>query len=124
MSRQTILVIDDEDGVRGTICENLSACGFQVMEAADGQEGMGMIDPACPPFLLITDIIMPRQEGLETIIQIKKTYPAVKVIAISGGGRAKTMDFLDLARKLGADVILPKPLDIDELEQAVRKLTA
>lgn len=117
-----ILVIDDEEGVRDTICENLAACGFEVVEALDGEQGMQLIDPASPPRLLITDIIMPRQEGLETIIKIRKSYPSVKIIAISGGGRTKTMDFLELAKKLGADAILAKPLDIDELERTVKKL--
>jgi DNA-binding response OmpR family regulator len=117
-----ILVIDDEEGVRDTICENLEVCGFEVIEAMDGEQGVQLIDPQDPPRVLITDIIMPRQEGLETIIKIRKSFPTVKVIAISGGGRTKTMDFLELAKKLGADAVLAKPLDIDELETTVRRL--
>jgi CheY-like chemotaxis protein len=117
-----ILVIDDEEDVRDTICDNLGACGFEVVEAIDGEQGMQMIDPGNLPRIVITDIIMPRQEGLETIMKLRKQYPAIKLIAISGGGRTKAMDFLELAKRLGADAILPKPLDIRELERTVRKL--
>jgi YesN/AraC family two-component response regulator len=65
---------------------------------------------------------MPRKEGLETIAAIRKKFPAMKLVAISGGGRTKTMDFLELATKLGADAVLPKPIDIDELEKTLRSL--
>lgn len=117
-----ILVIDDEEGIRDTICENLNSCGFDVSEAVDGEQGMQLIDPDDPPEIVITDIIMPKQEGLETIIRIRKDHPSVKLIAISGGGRSKAMDFLQLAERLGADAVLPKPLNVDELERIVRKL--
>jgi two-component system chemotaxis response regulator CheY len=117
-----VLIIDDEESVRQTLRENLEICGFEVSEATDGADGLTRIDAANPPHVVITDIIMPRQEGLETIIAIRKKFPATKLIAISGGGRSKTMDFLNLAEKLGAHAVLPKPLDLDELEKAVRTL--
>lgn len=120
--RAKILVIDDEEGVRDTICENLGSCGFDVSEAVDGEQGMQLIDPDDPPEIVITDIIMPKQEGLETIIRIRKDHPSVKLIAISGGGRSKAMDFLDLAERLGADAVLPKPINVDELERIVLRL--
>ena len=122
--RHKILVIDDEQGVRDTICENLEVCGFDVKWAADGEEGMSLIDPQNPPAVMITDIIMPKQEGIETIMKMRKIYPNVKLIAISGGGRSQTMDFLELAKKLGADAVLPKPIDIDELERTIRGLAS
>jgi DNA-binding response OmpR family regulator len=118
-----ILVIDDEKNVRATICENLEMCGYEVVQATDGENGLDLIDPENPPQLVITDIIMPRKEGLETIMHLRKMYPTMKVIAISGGGRTRTMDFLALAEKLGADAILPKPIDLDELEQTVKSLS-
>lgn len=117
-----ILVIDDEESVRETICENLVDCGFDVSEAVDGEQGMQLIDAESPPHVVITDIIMPRKEGLETIIEIRKKHPGIKLIAISGGGRTKTMDFLELARKLGVDAVIPKPLDMEELEKTVRRI--
>lgn len=120
--RKRILIIDDDAGVRETIGENLAACGFDIEEAADGEQGLKLIRADSPPHIIITDIIMPRQEGLETIMKIRKAYPAIKVIAISGGGRTKSMDFLALAKKMGADSTLSKPLDMDELERVVRAL--
>ncbi len=117
-----ILVIDDESSVRETICENLIDCGFDVSFAGDGQEGINLIDEQNPPDVIITDIIMPRKEGLETIIEIRKKFKSIKLIAISGGGRTKTMDFLELAKKLGVDAVLPKPLDMDELEATVKRV--
>ena len=117
-----VLIIDDEESVRETLRENLEDCGFEVSEAVDGEQGIQLIDEKNPPHVVITDIIMPRKEGLETIMAIRKKFPAMKLIAISGGGRSKTMDFLDLAEKLGAHAVLPKPLDLDELEKTVRKL--
>lgn len=117
-----VLVVDDEESVRKILCESLVECGFDVAFAKDGQDALQMIDGGHRPQVVITDIIMPRKEGLEVIIELRKRHPSVRVIAISGGGRTKSADFLHLAKKLGADVILPKPLDIDVLEQTVRGL--
>ena len=118
-----VLVIDDERDIREAICENLEMGGFETIQASDGEKGMAMIDPGNPPAVLITDIIMPQQEGLETITKIKKIYPAIKIIAISGGGRTHSMDFLYAAKKLGADTALPKPFDMDKLESIVRSFS-
>jgi len=118
-----VLVIDDEEAVRETICENLEDCGFEMSEAIDGEHGLEVIQKSGQaPHIVITDIIMPKKEGLETIMQIRKQYGAIKLIAISGGGQAKAMDFLELAKKLGADAVLAKPLDMAELEKTVRSL--
>jgi DNA-binding response OmpR family regulator len=117
-----ILVIEDDPAVRLTICENLRESGYDIIEAADGEEGLSMIAATENLALVITDIIMPHKEGIETIIAIKKQYPGIKLLAISGGGRTKSMDFLEVAQKLGADIIMPKPLDIDELERSVESL--
>lgn len=84
-----------------------------------------MIDAGtCAPQVVITDIIMPRKEGLEVIMELRRRHPAIRLIAISGGGRTKSADFLQLAKKLGADAVLPKPLDIDQLEKTVRSVLA
>ena len=122
MEKLKILVIDDDQAVRETLCENLVECGFDVSEAQDGQCGLEMIESGNIPNLVVTDIIMPRKEGLETIIHLRKEHPSIKLIAISGGGRTKTSDFLELAKKLGADAVMPKPIDIDELELTIKAL--
>jgi len=117
-----ILVIDDDHAVRRTICDNLAESGYEVLEASDGDMGLSMIDPAKLPAIVITDIIMPQKEGLETIIEIRKNFPQIKLIAISGGGRTRSTDFLTLAKRLGADAILPKPVDMDQLEKTIKSL--
>jgi DNA-binding NtrC family response regulator len=120
--RIRVLIIDDEESVRQTLRENLEICGFEVNEAADGEQGLAALESGVLPHVVITDIIMPRKEGLETIVSICKKFPGIKLIAISGGGRSKTMDFLQMAEKIGAHAVLPKPLDLDELEKTVRNL--
>jgi DNA-binding NtrC family response regulator len=115
-----ILVIDDESAVRKILCDNLKMAGFRVESAEDGDKGLAMIDPAAPPAVVITDIIMPNKSGLDVISEIRRTYPAIKVIAISGGGRIKeTNDLLEKAKELGADVVMPKPVDLDALERTI-----
>ncbi len=119
--RTSILIVDDEDQVREVLYQNMAECGFNVTIAADGQEALSLIDGGtCKPQVVITDIIMPRKEGLEVIMELRRRHPDIRLIAISGGGRTKSADFLQLAKKLGADAVLPKPLDIDELEKTVR----
>ena len=119
-----VLVVDDEASIRSVIAENLAACGFEVSTARDGLEAMATIENAGEPQVVITDIIMPGQEGLETIIAIRRKYPLIRLLAISGGGRTKSVDFLQMAARLGADAVMPKPLDIDELERVVRRLAS
>lgn len=117
-----ILVIDDDHAVRRTICENLEEFGYEVIEASDGDQGLLYMSLPEPPAIIITDIIMPKKEGLEIIMEIKKKFPATKMVAISGGGRTKSTDFLQLAKKLGSDAVLPKPINMDELEKTIKAL--
>ncbi|MEZ0260512.1 MAG: response regulator [Alphaproteobacteria bacterium] len=117
-----VMVVDDEDAVRSALAENLVECGFEVIEARDGQEAIRLIAEGCRPLVMVTDIIMPRKEGLETIVEVRRHHPGIRLVAISGGGRSKSADFLQLAQKLGADAVMPKPVDIDELEKTVRRL--
>lgn len=118
-----VMIVDDEDNVRDVLCENLAECGFDVVVAIDGQDALTMIDEGVhKPDVVVTDIIMPRREGLEVIMELRRRHPSIRLIAISGGGRTKSADFLQLAKKLGADATLPKPLDIDELERTVRSV--
>lgn len=119
-----ILVIDDEEDVRGVICESLELCGFFVIQAADGEQGLEALKSTGALSVIVTDIMMPRKDGFEVIAAVKKSFPAVKVIAMSGGGKAGTIDVLELAEKSGADVVMPKPVDIDELEKVVARLSA
>lgn len=118
----SVLVIDDETGVREMISESLKFCGYKVSQAENGRVALEMIGQGHWPDIVITDLIMPEQDGMETILTIRQEFPDVRLVAISGGGRRNNVDFLTLAEDLGADAALPKPLDMDELERVVERL--
>lgn len=116
-----ILVIDDEDMTRETIAMMLEDDGYEIRGAADGNLGLQMIE-AFQPHLVITDIIMPNKEGIETIMDIRQRWPALRIIAISGGGRTSNLDFLEVATKFGADETLAKPFSVEDLVAAVKRV--
>ncbi len=118
-----ILVVDDEELARFTIRDILEASDHKIEEAANGEEGLSMLRDQSFD-LVITDIIMPEKEGVETIIELKKDHPNLKIIAISGGGRTRNMDFLQLAKKYGADRILAKPFTEEALVECVEACLA
>ncbi len=103
-----ILIIDDDEQYRKMLRSFLERDGFGIFEAGNGDEGI-KIFKAEKPEIVITDIIMPDKEGLETIREIKRLWMDTKIIAISGGGLMHTVSYLDLALKLGADYALEKP---------------
>ncbi len=113
-----ILVIDDDVIVRETIAQILEERGHQVLSAEDGKRGVAAFRTGRPD-LVITDIIMPEQEGIQTITQIRGLAPDAKIIAISGGGRIGNTDFLKIARHLGANDVIAKPFDPDDLVSRV-----
>ncbi len=115
-----ILVIDDEELVRFTLKQALEKAGHEVVEAADGNDGIAVCRRS-PVDLIITDIIMPEKEGIETIVELRRDDPDVKIIAISGGGRIGTKDYLELAQRFGARQVLRKPFGRQELLDAVQE---
>lgn len=115
-----ILIIDDDQMVSATIELLLLKAGHSVTLAANGNLGVASFK-ANPVDLVITDIIMPEKEGIETIQEIRAISPKVPIIAISGGGRTKNYDFLRMANKLGANEVLKKPFANDELLSMVNK---
>lgn len=113
-----ILVIDDEEMARFTVRDMLEAAGHEVTEAINGDDGVALQHVHAFD-LVITDMIMPKKEGVETIIELKKAHPDQKIIATSGGGRTRNMDFLQMAMQFGADQVLAKPFSEDELLESV-----
>jgi len=113
-----ILVIDDEDRLRRMMRRILAAAGHDVIEAGNGAEGLKQF-AAVNPDIVITDILMPEKEGIETIKDLRRANGAVWIIAISGGGSSQNMMFLDFAKALGADTALAKPFRAEELIAAV-----
>ena len=83
-----ILIIEDEELVRFSLADTILLAGHEVLEARNGQEGLKVLDEE-PVEIVITDIIMPVMEGVQTTIEIRRSHPTLKIIAISGGGRAK-----------------------------------
>jgi CheY-like chemotaxis protein len=118
-----ILVIDDDELVRTTIKAALELADYEVMEAVDGQEGVNTFQGGGFD-LVVTDIIMPEKEGIETIIEIRQHDPNIKIIAISGGGRTSNQIFLDVAKKFGAVDVLAKPFTPKQLVAMVQKVLA
>lgn len=116
-----VLVIDDEPQIRSLVKRFLSQAGYEVDQAGDGLDGVKQMKEN-PADLVITDILMPKQEGLETIRQIREIYPDCKIIAMSGGSQLTAMDFLPIAQKFGAAKIFHKPIDFQELVEAVKEL--
>src|SRR6185295_4950602 len=95
-----LLVIEDQAAVRETVCMVLKNAGHSVIEAEDGDEGLARLATEMVD-LVLTDIIMPRTEGIGAIREIKRLYPAMKIIAMSGTGAYAL--YLHSAQKLGAD---------------------
>lgn len=112
-----ILIVDDEDVSRYTLRQMLESLGHSVAEASNGVTGLQAAKDGCD--LIITDIIMPDMEGIAFIKELKQTYPGRPVIAISGGGRTRNLDFLEIARQFGADDSLAKPFTTSDLGKAL-----
>ncbi len=118
-----ILVIDDDVQVRQMLRQMLEREGYEVVDAPDGEEGIRLYRDE-PADLIITDIIMPEKEGIGTIFALRRDFPGVKIIAISGGGRfVHKDDCLDLCRANGIPS-LSKPFDRKELLEVIQKLLA
>src|SRR5258706_7398782 len=112
MSR--ILLVDDDDSFRRMLMLTLTNMGHAVVEASNGKEAIKLFE-AAPPDVVLTDIVMPEKEGLETIGELRRKHPGVKIIAMSGGGRVSATDYLKIARKLGAAGVLAKPFSNQEM---------
>ena len=118
--KRRVLVIDDDEFVRLTICEIVENLDYHVTNAKDGGRALALMADGGMPDIVITDIIMPGKSGLEIIAEIRKSFPAVKIIAISGGGGSGDGDNLSAARELGADRVIPKPIEIKELGKILK----
>jgi CheY-like chemotaxis protein len=109
-----LLVIDDQDFVRDVLRRILESAGHQVVTARDGQEGLRVLRGG-PIDLIVCDIFMPEKDGLEVICEVRREFPGVRVVAISGGSFDGKLDVLPVTQELGADAALRKPFDADKL---------
>jgi CheY-like chemotaxis protein len=116
-----ILVIDDDHLVLYTLTRILERNGYEVVTATDGRRAMAIFRDERPD-VVITDLIMPEQEGIETIMMIRHERPEVGVIAISGGARSRNFDYLRMAGSLGAAEVIRKPFEAEELLSRLDRL--
>lgn len=103
----TILLIDDDDPLRGALQQSLVNAGHKVIEASDGLQGVELARGMSVD-IVITDLVMPVQEGVETILTLRRERPRLPIIAMSGGVTNSRL-YLDIAGKIGAKRMLPKP---------------
>jgi DNA-binding NtrC family response regulator len=118
-----ILLVDDDEMFRATFQELLMGCGYETYVARNGNEAI-IILHLIPMDMVVTDIVMPGKDGMEIIKTIQVLWPAMKVIAISGGGICAPELYLDMAVKLGASTALPKPFTPDQLIGAMENILA
>ena len=119
----TILLVDDDKEFRASIHRRLQLAGHNVLEACDGDEAIALLSRTSVD-VVVTDVLMPRRDGLQTIQEIRTRWPALKIIAISGGGFLNAELYLDLSVKLGATLALEKPFSCDELLTAMKGVLA
>jgi CheY-like chemotaxis protein len=113
-----ILVIDDEPLLRSTVVTMLTREGFSVEEASDDAAGIATVHKN-PPDVVITDIFMPNRDGIEVVMELKRSCPRTKIIARTGGGQQSMMEIASTAKFLGADHILYKPFERESLLAAM-----
>ena len=117
----SILLIDDDDQFRKMLKETLRRAGHDVVEASNGKQGLGLFREQQTD-LVVTDIVMPETEGIEMIMSLRKDFPDVKIIAVSGGGRMGPEGYLHMAEVMGAARAFSKPLERDDFLSAVQEL--
>jgi len=109
-----VLLIDDDPAVLESLGLLLEAWGFRVLTARNGAHGLEVFR-AQSPAVVVTDIMMPEQDGIGTMLQMRRERPDVKIVAISGGGKVDSSDYLAVAEQLGADAALQKGVDNEAL---------
>jgi two-component system chemotaxis response regulator CheY len=119
----SVLIIDDDTSIRRMLRTALERAGHAVEEAGNGAEGMLRYRSA-PADLVITDVFMPDQDGIETIQQLREEFPDARILAISGGSVGGASGTLTDAMLLGANATLAKPFTIDQLTSAVAGILA
>jgi CheY-like chemotaxis protein len=117
-----VLIVEDDKELREMISISLARRKHTVIEAINGKEAIIHFKPSLTD-LVVTDLIMPEEDGLKVIMKLKELKPSLKIIAISGGGKAGPGSYLNLAKALGADAIYSKPFSINELISKIEELT-
>ena len=117
----TVLIVDDDESLRTLLKRVLQRAGYEARTAANGQEALASFRQQ-PADLVITDLFMPQQDGLETIMALRRMSKHLPIIAVSGGGSASQFDLLRTASLFGAARVLLKPFRVEEVVAAVGEL--
>ena len=116
-----ILIIDDDEQIRLMLKGALEDEGYEVRVTSNGKEGLQCWQNG--PFdLVITDLLMPEKEGLETIVELRRESPTTKIIAVSGGFPHNRIDILGIAKKLGAHRTFKKPVPLQDFLKSVGEM--
>lgn len=116
-----ILLIEDDRDLREMLKTALVRKDYTVLEAQNGRDAIVQFKPGVTD-LVVTDLIMPEEDGLKVIMKIKELKPGIRIIAISGGGKAGPGSYLNMAKAFGADAIFPKPFSLNDLVDKVGDL--
>jgi DNA-binding response OmpR family regulator len=116
-----VLIVEDDKELREMLKMSLLRRNFTVLEAENGKEAITHFKPSLTD-LVVTDLIMPEEDGLKVVIKLRELKPSVKIIAISGGGKVGPGSYLNLAKALGADAIYSKPFSINDLTAKIEQL--
>lgn len=119
--RKRILLVDDDADFRSMLKTALQLAGYPVDSASNGKEAHSM-QRSAPADILITDIFMPEADGFEVIEAFRTEFPQTRIIAISGGARVMTTDYLATAELIGVDAALQKPFEVEALLDLLRKM--
>jgi CheY-like chemotaxis protein len=118
MKPRTILVVDDEPSIVELVSRALRKRGDTIVSASNGVEA-GRVVTQHPFELVMTDLLMPDKDGIQVITELRRKFPAIKIIAMSGGGHITQDQYLKIAKGLGAHALLEKPFTIDQLYAVV-----
>lgn len=116
-----ILIVEDDKDLREMLKVSLLRKRFTVLEAGNGKDAIVHFKPSVTD-AVVTDLIMPEEDGLKVIMKLRELKPSIKIIAISGGGKAGPGSYLNLAKALGADAIYSKPFSINDMISRIEEL--
>lgn len=116
-----VLIVEDDNELREMLKLSLHRRRITVLEATNGKEAIAHFKPSVTD-LIVTDLIMPEEDGLKVIMTLRAVKPSLKVIAISGGGKAGPGSYLNMAKVLGADAVYSKPFSINDLINKIEEL--
>ena len=116
-----VLIVEDDNELREMLKMSLLRRNFTVLEAENGKAAITHFKPLLTD-LVVTDLIMPEEDGLKVVIKLRELKPSIKIIAISGGGKVGPGSYLNMAKALGADAIYSKPFSVNDLIAKIEQL--